>query len=192
MPGLPLALPLAVEPTSIGLAAGNYTIVVVILLLALGALAVAGVFGRQVLAAPEGTENMRTIAAAVQEGANAYLRRQFRTLAGFVVLVFFLLFLLPGELDVKVGRSVFFVLGALFSAVVGYVGMWLATRANVRVAAAAREPGGAPVAMRIAFRTGGVVGMLTVGLGLAGAALVVLLFRGDAPSATRRMTTTMV
>ncbi len=176
------AVPLAVEPgSSLALSGGNVTIVVVVAMVAVFALACAYVFFRQVLAAPQGTPGMQAIAAAVQEGANAYLARQFRTLSVFVVLVFALLFLLPGEADVRIGRSIFFVIGALFSAIVGYVGMWLATRANVRVAAAAREPGGAPAAMRVAFRTGGTVGMLTVGLGLLGAATVVLLYRAEAP-----------
>ena len=168
-------------PTTLTLSGGNTTIVWIVALIALLALAFAAVFARQVLAADQGTQNMRTIAAAVQEGANAYLARQFRTLAGFVVLVFVLLFALPGELGVRVGRSFAFVFGALFSAAVGYAGMWLATRANLRVAAAARDRG-ASTAMRIAFRTGGTVGMLTVGLGLLGAAVVVLLYGSEAPS----------
>jgi K(+)-stimulated pyrophosphate-energized sodium pump len=156
-------------------------VVFVILLIALAALGVAYVLIKQVLAASEGTEKMREIAAAVQEGANAYLARQFRTLGIFAVVVFFLLFLLPGDRDVRIGRSIFFLVGALFSAAVGYIGMWLATRANVRVAAAAQETGAAN-AMRIAFRTGGAVGMITVGLGLAGAATVVLIYKADAPT----------
>jgi K(+)-stimulated pyrophosphate-energized sodium pump len=141
----------------------------------------AGLFRREVLAASEGTEKMRAIALAIQEGAAAYLSRQFRTLAVFVVLVFGVLFLLPGDTGVRIGRSLFFVLGAAFSAAIGYFGMSLAVRANVRVAAAARE-GGRDPAMRVAFRTGGVVGMATVGLGLLGAATVVLIYRGDAPA----------
>ncbi|MEI2641620.1 MAG: sodium/proton-translocating pyrophosphatase [Candidatus Nanopelagicales bacterium] len=80
------------------------------------------------------------------------------------------------------GRSIFFLVGAVFSAVTGYVGMWLAVRANVRVAAAARDGAGSETkAMRIAFRTGGVAGMFTVGLGLLGAAIVVLVYKGEAP-----------
>ncbi|MET0189846.1 MAG: sodium-translocating pyrophosphatase, partial [Pseudonocardia sediminis] len=124
---------------------------------------------------------MNEIGTAVQEGAAAYLRRQFRTLAAFVVLVLAVLFLLPGSEDIRIGRSIFFVIGAVFSAVIGYLGMWLATRANIRVAAAAREPNGRVTATRIAFRTGGVVGMFTVGLGLFGAAVVVLVYAGQAP-----------
>ncbi|WP_454041557.1 sodium-translocating pyrophosphatase [Cellulosimicrobium sp. Marseille-Q8652] len=160
----------------------SLTIVGVIALVALVALGFAVVLRRQVLAAREGNDAMRDVAQAVQEGAAAYLNRQFRTLALFAVIVFGLLFLLPGEGGVRVGRSVAFLVGAGFSAAIGYLGMWLAVRANVRVAAAATRPGGRSEGARIAFRTGGVVGMSVVGLGLLGAAGVVLLYRGDAPA----------
>jgi K(+)-stimulated pyrophosphate-energized sodium pump len=167
--------------TDIALSSGNVTYVVLVAVIALIALAMAFVFRREVLAAGEGTSRMQEIAQGVQEGAAAYLSRQFRTLGIFVVLVFGVLFLLPGDLDVKIGRSVFFVIGALFSAAIGYLGMWLAVRANVRVAAAAQTEG-RDTAMQIAFRTGGTVGMATVGLGLLGAATVVLIYQGDAPA----------
>jgi K(+)-stimulated pyrophosphate-energized sodium pump len=124
---------------------------------------------------------MREIAEAIQEGAAAFLARQFRTLSFFVVIVFFLLFALPGDAEIRVGRSIFFLLGAAFSALVGYNGMWLAVRANVRVADAARNKDGVK-AVQIAFRTGGVVGMTTVGLGLVGASLVVIIYRENAPA----------
>src|SRR3954470_4413089 len=163
------------------LSGGNVTLGVIVGVVALLALVMGVLFRRQVLAAGEGTENMRTIARAVQEGASAYLSRQFNTLKWFVLLVFLLLFLLPGDTGVRVGRSIFFVVGAVASALIGYLGMWLAVRANVRVAAAAREAG-RDEGMRIAFRTGGTVGMFTVGLGLLGASVVVLLYRGDAPA----------
>ena len=159
----------------------NLTIAYVVLGVALLALAIAYALRAQVLTQNEGTESMKEIAAAVQEGAAAYLARQFRTLSYFVAIVFALLFALPGDMDVKIGRSVFFLIGAGFSAYVGYQGMWLAVRANVRVAEAARQ-GSAQKAVEIAFRTGGVVGMLTVGLGLLGAVVVVLLYKADAPT----------
>jgi K(+)-stimulated pyrophosphate-energized sodium pump len=159
----------------------NLTLVVVVLVVSLAALGVALIFRRQVLTASEGTESMRDIGKAVQEGASAYLTRQFRTLALFVVLVLIVLFLLPGDAHIRIGRGVFFIVGALFSATIGYLGMSLAVRANVRVAEAART-GDRDSGMRIAFRTGGFVGMITVGLGLFGASLVVLLYKGDAPS----------
>ncbi|MDP4615185.1 MAG: sodium-translocating pyrophosphatase [Candidatus Nanopelagicaceae bacterium] len=159
----------------------NLNLVYLVLAVSLVALAIAWALRSQVLAASAGTPKMQEIAAAVQEGAAAYLARQFRTLSYFVVIVFLLLFALPGDMDVKIGRSIFFLIGAAFSATVGYQGMWLAVRANVRVAEAARQ-GSAANAVQIAFRTGGVVGMLTVGLGLFGASLVVVLYQADAPS----------
>ncbi|WP_101786508.1 sodium-translocating pyrophosphatase [Nonomuraea indica] len=172
---------LALEPASnLALNGSNLTIVIVVAAVALIALAVAGGLVREVLRADQGTERMQNIARAVQEGAAAYLTRQFRTLAIFVVVIPLLLLLLPGETDVRIGRSIFFVVGAVFSALTGFMGMWLAVRGNVRVAAAARDSG-EKRAMRIAFRTGGVAGMFTVGLGLLGAAVVVLLYQGDAP-----------
>jgi K(+)-stimulated pyrophosphate-energized sodium pump len=159
----------------------NLTYVYVVLGISLVALAIAYALRAQVLAADEGTEKMKEIAAAVQEGAAAYLNRQFKTLSYFVGIVFFLLFALPGEFDIRLGRSIFFLLGALFSAAVGYNGMWLAVRANVRVAEAARQKSAAN-AVKIAFRTGGVVGMTTVGLGLLGASLVVAIYKENAPA----------
>ncbi|MFC8271917.1 sodium-translocating pyrophosphatase [Streptomyces sp. NPDC057271] len=185
------------HPTSLAAAVltdENRTIVIVIAAVALAALVVAQLLTRQVLAAGEGTDAMKKIAAAVQEGANAYLARQLRTLGIFAVVVFFLLMLLPADTwSQRAGRSLFFLVGALFSAATGYIGMRLAVRANVRVAAAAREATPAPgepekdltavshKAMKIAFRTGGVVGMFTVGLGLLGASCVVLVYAADAP-----------
>ena len=159
----------------------NLNLVYLVLGVSLVALAIAWALRSQVLAASAGTPKMQEIAAAVQEGAAAYLARQFKTLSYFVVIVFVLLFAFPGDMDVKIGRSIFFLIGAAFSATVGYQGMWLAVRANVRVAEAARQ-GSAVNAVQIAFRTGGVVGMLTVGLGLFGASLVVVLYQADAPS----------
>jgi K(+)-stimulated pyrophosphate-energized sodium pump len=167
--------------TSVSVSGSNLTWVVIVAVVALLALGVAGVLVREVLAAGQGTQRMQDIARAVQEGAAAYLRRQFSTLSVFVVIIFFVLLLLPADdTGVRWGRSIFFLVGALFSALTGFTGMSLCVRGNVRVAAAAREGGERP-AMRIAFRTGGVAGMFTVGLGLFGAALVVLIYRANAP-----------
>ena len=159
----------------------NLNYVYVILGISLLALAIAYALRAQVLAQGEGTAKMQEIAAAVQEGAAAYLARQFKTLSVFVAIVFVLLFALPGDTEIRVGRSIFFLVGAGFSALVGYNGMWLAVRANVRVAEAARKKS-AERAVQIAFRTGGVVGMTTVGLGLLGASLVVIIYKENAPS----------
>ena len=159
----------------------NLAYVYVVLGISLVALAIAWGLRAQVLSNDEGTAKMKEIAGAVQEGAAAYLNRQFKTLSYFVAIVFVLLFALPGATDIRIGRSIFFLVGAGFSAFVGYNGMWLAVRANVRVAEAARQKS-AERAVKIAFRTGGVVGMTTVGLGLLGAALVVVIYRENAPS----------
>jgi len=159
----------------------NLTLVIGVAVIAIVALVMGVVFRRQVLAADPGTAKMQEIGLAVEEGAHAYLARQFKTLSLFVVIVFFLLMALPADsAGIRFGRSGFFVLGAIFSASVGYFGMSLAVKANVRVASAANNSG-RDQGMRIAFRTGGTVGMMTVGLGLLGAASVVLLYKGDAP-----------
>src|SRR3954471_17737535 len=173
-------------PTStaqgITLGANDYIIVGVVAVVAIAALAIGFVLRREVLAADAGTPKMQDIGRAVQEGATAYLNRQFRTLGVFVIIVFVLLFTLPADdIGERIGRSIFFIIGALFSATIGSRGMRLATAANIRVASASREDGGREKATRIAFRTGGVVGMFTVGLGLFGAAVVVLVYAGQAP-----------
>jgi K(+)-stimulated pyrophosphate-energized sodium pump len=165
------------------LSGGDTAIVAVILVISLAALGFAAYLVKAVMAADQGTMKMREIAQAIQEGAAAFLRRQFRTLGIFAVIVFLLLLVLPvadGGWGTRVGRAVFFLVGASFSAAVGFIGMTLATRANLRVAAAANAGGYLP-SFRTAYRTGGVVGMITIGLGLFGAALVLLLFDETAP-----------
>jgi K(+)-stimulated pyrophosphate-energized sodium pump len=159
----------------------------VILVVSLVALVFAYYLVREVLAAPEGTPKMREIATAIQVGAKAYLSRQFRTVAVFMAIITVLLFFaLPvpedaahSEFALRFGRSIAFLLGAAFSAITGYVGMWLAVRANVRTANAAKESG-LRKALRIAFRAGGVAGMFTVGLGLFGATVILLIYEQDA------------
>jgi K(+)-stimulated pyrophosphate-energized sodium pump len=161
----------------------------VILVISLVALAFAAYLRREVLAAPEGTPKMKEIAKAIQTGAAAYLNRQFRTLGVFMGILFIaLFFVLPvpkdvahSALSIRFGRSVAFLLGAVFSATTGFAGMWLAVRANVRTANAARESG-LRKALRLAFRAGGVAGMFTVGLGLLGATVIVLIYRTDSTS----------
>src|SRR5690242_15440442 len=167
------------------LSGSNLTYVIIAAVIALVALGFAFALVRAVLATGKGTQKMQDIAEAVQEGASAYLLRQFKTLGVFVIVAVLLLLALPvneGGTSVRIGRSVFFVVGALFSSFIGGAGMAMATRANLRVAAAANTgEGSRERAMQIAFRTGGVVGFLTVGLGLLGASIVVLIYRGNAP-----------
>jgi K(+)-stimulated pyrophosphate-energized sodium pump len=158
-----------------------------ILVVSLVALVFAYYLVREVLSAPEGTQKMVDIARAIQVGAKAYLNRQFRTVGIFIgLLTVILFFALPvaenavhGENFIRVGRSIAFILGAGFSAITGYTGMWLAVRANVRTANAAKESG-LRRAMRLAFRAGGVAGMFTVGLGLFGATAILLIYKSDA------------
>ncbi|CAN5203332.1 sodium-translocating pyrophosphatase [soil metagenome] len=158
---------------------------------ALVAIAVGFALMRGVLAAPQGTTRMREIAGMIQEGAMTYLRRQFKTIAVIVVplaaVVFFtstavlrpdgsqaLSFVQSGLF-----RTLAFLGGCLMSGLTGFIGMGLAVRGNVRTAAAART-GSLPAALKIAFRTGGVAGMFTVGLGLLGATLIILAFQNTA------------
>src|SRR5919107_2334727 len=134
-----------IAPAEVDLTGGNLALVIVVAVIALGALAMAVMFRQEVLAAGEGTDNMKNIAHAIQEGANAYLQRQFRTLAVFAAVAFFVLLALPADdWGVRIGRSIFFLVGAGFSAAVGYFGMSLAAKANPRVAAAAHETGRDP------------------------------------------------
>src|SRR5471032_1846215 len=112
---LGLDLVSATDATATSLTGGNYTWVWIVAVVALLALGVAFVLVREVLSADQGTDNMQRIAGAVQEGASAYLKRQFRTLGIFAVIVFFLLLLLPADSGTqRIGRSLFFLVGAGF------------------------------------------------------------------------------
>ena len=117
---------------------------------------------RDILSRAAGTERMQEIAAAVQEGARAYLNRQYSTIAAVGLVVGIVLGLRLG-LHVAIG----YVIGAVLSGVAGYVGMNVSVRANVRTAEAARSGGLAP-ALDVAFKSGAITGLLVVGLGLLG------------------------
>ena len=114
---------------------------------------------RSVLSASAGSERMRTIAAAIQEGASAYLNRQYRTIAMVGVVIFVVISLV---LSIKVGIG--FLIGAVLSGATGYIGMNVSVRANVRTAEAARK--GLAAGLALAFRAGAVTGMLVAGLAL--------------------------
>ena len=152
------------------------------------ALAVGFFLVRSVMSQDEGTPKMKEIALAIQEGAWAYLKRQFRTI-GFILIPVSIIVFLTSVAIVKpngeealsfvssgVFRTIAFLLGCVASGLTGYIGMTLATRGNVRTAAAARR-GSMQEALQVAFRTGGVAGMFTVGLGLLGATVIIAIFQ---------------
>src|SRR5215210_5218445 len=143
---------------------------------------------RGVLAADQGTPKMQEIAKAIQEGAMAYLKRQFRTIGFILIPLAIIVFVTSTEVlkpddtaalsfaESGIFRTLAFLAGCLMSGLTGFIGMSLAVRGNVRTAAAAKS-GSLPAALKVAFRTGGVAGMFTVGLGLLGATLIIMLFQ---------------
>jgi K(+)-stimulated pyrophosphate-energized sodium pump len=154
------------------------------------ALIVGWMLSRGVLRAEQGTPRMQEIAAAIQEGAMAYLRRQFRTILLILIPLVVIVFLSSTSVLRPDGsealsftesgtfRTLAFIAGCLMSGLTGFIGMGLAVRGNVRTAAAARA-GSLPAALKVAFRTGGVAGMFTVGLGLLGATLIIMIFQNS-------------
>jgi K(+)-stimulated pyrophosphate-energized sodium pump len=157
-------------------------------LTALLALGVGVLLMQSVLSADQGTPTMIDIAKSIQEGAIAYLRRQFRTIGYILVPLALIVFVTSVAVDKPGGaealsfaesgtfRTLAFLAGCLMSGLTGFIGMGLAVRGNVRTAAAAREGQMAP-ALQVAFRTGGVAGMFCVGLGLFGASVIMMLFQ---------------
>ncbi len=158
-------------------------------LAALIAIAVGFILMRDVLAADQGTPKMIEIALAIQEGAWAYLKRQFKTIGVIMVPLAAIVFVTSTEIVKPHGgevalsffesglfRTVAFVAGGFLSGLTGYIGMTLATRGNVRTAAAAKR-NSLPDALKVAFRTGGIAGMFTVGLGLLGATVIIVFFQ---------------
>jgi len=163
-------------------------ILVVALVIAAVALAVGFVLMKGVLAADEGSEDMQEIAGAIQEGAMAYITRQFRTIGLIVIPLAVVVFLTSAKIvrdngSVALGfaqsglfRTLAFLVGGAASSAIGFLGMWLATRGNVRTTAAATRSD-FPGALQVAIRTGGVCGLATAGLGLLGATTIILVFQ---------------
>ncbi|HEY3447965.1 MAG TPA: sodium-translocating pyrophosphatase [Myxococcales bacterium] len=151
---------------------------IAVLCIAVAGLLYALLLSRQIHRADTGTPAMREVAAAVREGSDAYLRAQFKKIGPLIIVITILLAVLYNgtESAFRWGRSGAFLVGAIFSTLVGFVGMRLATAGNLRVAAAARKSYGE--AMQLGYRTGTVTGMLTDGLGLLGGTAIFLLY-GD-------------
>ncbi|MEI6629461.1 MAG: sodium-translocating pyrophosphatase [Actinomycetota bacterium] len=167
---------------------GEWAILYLSIASALLAIAVGFYLAKSVMAADEGTPKMKEIALAIQEGALAYLKRQFKTIALILIPLAVIVFITSSAILRSDGsealsfvqsglwRTLAFVLGCFASGFTGYIGMTLATRGNVRTAAAALT-GSMPRALDVAFRTGGVAGMFTVGLGLLGATGIIMIFQ---------------
>ena len=167
----------------------------VLLLSGLSALLAIGVgffLQKQVLAMDTGSPKMQSIAKAIHDGAIAYLKRQFRTIGLIVIPLALVVFLTSSAIKrpdgtealnfatAGIARTIAFLLGCLASGLTGYIGMSLATRGNVRTAAAAlSKDRPMPKALDAAFKTGGVAGMFTVGLGLLGATLIIWVFQNS-------------
>src|SRR5207249_1070266 len=164
--------------------------------IALAGLGYALMLVKEVYGAGTGTSRMQEIAQAVREGADAYLKRQLTTVGLMIIVISAVLVLTKWPWDmtatdpsynehvqIAVGRGIAFLIGSIFSATVGFVGMRLATTGNLRVAAAARESFGK--ALQIGYRTGTITGMLTDGLGLLGGSLIFLYFGERAYEALR-------
>ncbi|NPV08984.1 MAG: sodium-translocating pyrophosphatase [Anaerolineae bacterium] len=151
--------------------------------IALLAMLYAAFLTRQVLRWDKGTARMQEISDAISEGANAYLRRQFRAILSLIVFLTVALYLTAAladrEASISIGRAAAFLMGSLFSATVGFLGMNMAVQGNVRVASAARTS--FHDALRISYRAGTVTGMLTDGLGLLGGTLIFILYGANAP-----------
>ena len=155
------------------------------------AIVIGFVLRRGVLAADQGTPKMIEIARSIQVGAMAYLRRQFKTIAIIVFQVSAIVFVTSTKVVEPNGtealsyaqsglyRTLAFIAGCSLSGLTGFIGMSLAVRGNVRTAAAAKA-GSLPAALKVAFRSGGVAGMYTVGLGLLGATLIIMIFQNTA------------
>jgi K(+)-stimulated pyrophosphate-energized sodium pump len=147
----------------------------VVLLVAIAGLLYAVTLVNQVIGADQGTQRMREVGTAIRQGANAYLARQFKAISWLMLVLTFIIYVTTESIQaVAIGRAAAFFMGATFSWLVGFVGMSLAVRGNLRVAAAARTSYGG--ALQLGYRTGTITGMLTDGLGLLGGTLIFMVY----------------
>ena len=170
------------------LSGGEWAILIGSAVTALLAILVGFILMRRVLAEDTGTPKMQEIAGSIQEGAMAYLKRQFRTIVLILIPLAIVVFITSTAVKKDTGvealsfatsgsaRTIAFIAGAFLSGLTGFIGMSLAVRGNVRTAAAARS-GSMPRALSVAFRTGAIAGMFTVGLGLLGATFIIMIFQ---------------
>lgn len=170
----------------------RWALIAVIVVAVLG-LIYAAFLTRQILREPEGNDKMKHISKAIRDGGNAYLKRQFRTIALLILVLAVFIFATGWAASsasaetastnpnwvIGLGRAGGFLMGVIFSATVGYIGMNMAMRGNIRVAQASRSS--FTRALKIAYRTGTITGMLTDGLGLLGGTIIFLIFFKDAP-----------
>ena len=170
------------------LSGGDTALLLFSLVTAVVALGVGYLLMQGVLKTDAGSHEHQAIAGAIQEGAMAYIKRQFRTIGFIVIPLAVIVFLTSAKIEKAPGvdalnffqsgafRTLAFLVGGTASASIGFLGMWLATRGNVRTTAAATRSD-FPGALQVAIRTGGSVGLATAGLGLLGATVIILVFQ---------------
>jgi len=155
----------------------------VVVATAVGALVYAVLLARQILREATGTGKMLQVWEGISEGANAYLKRQFKSILFVIVILAIVLYLsavlMGTPMAIAIGRAGAFLMGVTFSGLVGYLGMNMAVKGNIRVAEASRRS--FRDTLRIAYRSGTITGMLTDGLGLLGGTLIFLIYFKDAP-----------
>jgi K(+)-stimulated pyrophosphate-energized sodium pump len=154
-----------------------------IVAIAVGALTYAALLARYVLKEPKGSGRMLEVWSAIKEGANAYLKRQFKSILLLIgvlaVVLYYTAHIAEAPLSISLGRAGAFLMGAFFSGMVGYLGMNMAVQGNIRTAHAAGK--GFRDSLRIAYRSGTITGMLTDGLGLLGGTIIFITYLQEAP-----------